>query len=479
MKGWAPIELYQLGDAYFVVDGNHRVSVARQLGSKTISAIVTEVKTDIPVSKDDDPTEIISRANYREFQEQTSLLNVRPDADLSMTFCDKYPYLLDQIEEYRQRIEESQNCQPTLQEAAARWYDEVYLPVVQVIREQGILHNFRHRTEADLFVLISEQREELEEALGWQINAQAAAFQLSPEARLHPARAVRRIGERFMDAFVPGLGEGPPPGHWRRFRQLAPRRKSLFQDILVSLQGTEADWCLLQEALKVASREDGRILALHAIDHESEVDRPEVIAIRERFEAHCAEADIPGQLAVEVGNEGSLMLKRSAWVDLVATNLTFASEATALSPIGGGVISLIQRCPRPILVFSCDGDSALDNVLLAYDGSPKAQEALYVAAYLAGRWPIRLSVVTVETKHTSEHDLEKARAYLEEQGLGGVHYELHTSPIWPAILDTTAELETNLLIMGGFGFRPVRHLMLGSTVDEALRSYRRPMLICR
>lgn len=35
-----PIEVYQVGNAYFVVDGNHRVSVARQEGRKTIGAYV-------------------------------------------------------------------------------------------------------------------------------------------------------------------------------------------------------------------------------------------------------------------------------------------------------------------------------------------------------------------------------------------------------------------------------------------------------
>ena len=48
MKGMPPIEVYQLGAVYFVNDGNHRVSVARQLGSKTISAYVTEIETRVP-----------------------------------------------------------------------------------------------------------------------------------------------------------------------------------------------------------------------------------------------------------------------------------------------------------------------------------------------------------------------------------------------------------------------------------------------
>lgn len=47
MEGVPPIELYKVGEVYFVRDGNHRVSVAHQLGYKTIQAQVTELPTSV------------------------------------------------------------------------------------------------------------------------------------------------------------------------------------------------------------------------------------------------------------------------------------------------------------------------------------------------------------------------------------------------------------------------------------------------
>lgn len=44
MGGVPPIEVYQVGDAYFVLDGNHRVSVARQQGASHIQAYVTVLR---------------------------------------------------------------------------------------------------------------------------------------------------------------------------------------------------------------------------------------------------------------------------------------------------------------------------------------------------------------------------------------------------------------------------------------------------
>lgn len=39
-----PVELYKLGGRYFVVDGNHRVSVAKHRGMPALEALVTELR---------------------------------------------------------------------------------------------------------------------------------------------------------------------------------------------------------------------------------------------------------------------------------------------------------------------------------------------------------------------------------------------------------------------------------------------------
>jgi hypothetical protein len=38
-----PVELRKVGEAYFVVDGHHRISVAREMGQEYIDAYVTEL----------------------------------------------------------------------------------------------------------------------------------------------------------------------------------------------------------------------------------------------------------------------------------------------------------------------------------------------------------------------------------------------------------------------------------------------------
>lgn len=479
-EGLAPIEVYKLGEVYFVKDGNHRVSVARQLGNETIAARIIDVKTRLDVDSDADPEEIIQKANYMRFLEVTQLDKTRPDADLFLTFTNHYDSLLTQIENYRRELAIKKSDSVTTAEAAVQWYDDFYLPVLKLIREQGTLRNFENRTEADIYILLSERREELEDALGWRVSTHSVVADLSPTHDNRMERALSRFRDRLGEILRPvRVDYGPPPGEWRRTRRASTRDQRLFSDILVSLQGTNEDWRLLEETLRVAQWEGGRVLAIHAVDTASELESEFTAEIREVFLQRCGDAGIEGQFASEVGNEGELLIERASWVDLVTTNLTFATESTPRSNLSSGVSALIKRCPRPILVLAGQTRSEMDHALLAYDGSPKADEALFVATYFALRYGIQLSVVTVRTEFTTPAALERARRYLTGHHLVKIKYVLRDEPIYEAIVETAANLGSDFLIMGGFGFRPARYIRLGSTVDDALRKFDQPLFICR
>jgi len=464
--------VYKVGDAYFVNDGNHRVSVARQLGTDSISAFVTEVKTRVPLTAADNPQEIICKSRYADFLEKTNLDKTRPNADLMLTVCGRFPWFIDQIEAHRQQMGDA----VSLAEAAVDWYDHIYMPVIRLMREQGIMRNFPKRCEADLYLLLQEHREELEQALGWEINTETAVVDLAEQE----TQRKRGVMSRVASAIVPPeLEDGPAPGQWRRRQLAAGWGDRLFTDYLISLSGAETDWQMLQQVIVVAQWEHDRLLGLHVVAREADRDTPRVRAIGERFEARCCEAGLVGEFAVEVGDVADVIIKRAAWADLVVTSLTHPPGPQPLDRLSHGFNRLVQRCPRPIIAIPTGSDSAFDRVLLAYDGSKKADEALFVATYLKARWPISLTVLTVETEHTPSGTLDEARAYIEQYGLMDVTYVLRQKPIAEAVLETAAAYNCNEIIMGGFGYRPVKHLVLGSTVDYILREFRQPMLICR
>ena len=481
MKGWPPIAVYQVGEVYFVIDGNHRVSVARQLGSETITAYVTEVKTRVPLNKDDDPNEVICKAQYTNFLEETNLDKVRPDCDLTMTISGQYELLQEEIAAHERWMVEQQGGQPVSEvDALTSWYDNVYFPIVQQIREQGILHKFRWRTETDIYVLLLEHRDELEELLGWEVDRETAVTDLAEQETQRKQRFLTRFGRRLRQLFIPPiLEDGPAPGTWRNKQLGEGRRNHMFVDYLVAFRGRDSDWHMLDQLIKFAKWDNDRLLGLHVVSNEAEKDSDQVRELCQRFEQRCAEAGIVGEMAIEVGNIVDIIVKRAAWADLVVTTLRQPPADQARSRYGSGFIQLVQRCPQPILVYPIGAEIKIDRVLLAYDGSPKADEALFVATYLKSRWTLDLVVLTVETEYTSENALTRAKNYIEGHGIDDATYVIRQKPIAEAILETAETYQSSYVIMGGFGFQPVKYFMLGSTVEKVLQEIQQPVLICR
>ena len=117
--GLPPVEVYQIGEAYFVMDGNHRVSVAKQLGATHIEAYVTECHTKVPLSPDVRPEDLIVKAEYAEFLEHTRLDELRPDADLSISLAGRYRELEEHISVHRYFMGIEQEREIPYEEAVA------------------------------------------------------------------------------------------------------------------------------------------------------------------------------------------------------------------------------------------------------------------------------------------------------------------------------------------------------------------------
>lgn len=153
-----PVELYKLGETYFVKDGNHRVSVARERGQEFIDAYLIEVHAPAPLSSLADLEEWIRRQETNDFLAATRLLHSRPDARIELTLPGQYEKLLEHINAHRWYLGIEQNREIPYHEAVASWYDAVYLPLVRIIRETGALREFPNRTEADLYLWTIERQ---------------------------------------------------------------------------------------------------------------------------------------------------------------------------------------------------------------------------------------------------------------------------------------------------------------------------------
>lgn len=171
-----PVLLYQVGDIYFVIDGNHRVSVARSQGQDFIDAEVRQCRSRVPVTEGIRPEDLERLGERVEFLERTQLDRIRPGALVETTILGGYDRIVEHIAVHRYFMGIDFKREIPEQEAVAHWYDTFYRPIVDVVVESGILEEFEGKTPTDLYLWVMDHMHYLRSSPdGESIDAAQAA----------------------------------------------------------------------------------------------------------------------------------------------------------------------------------------------------------------------------------------------------------------------------------------------------------------
>jgi hypothetical protein len=166
------IQLYEIGGVYFVRDGNHRVSVARTKGVELIDAEVTSLASEIVISPGMSAEEMKTAViNY----EKTEFGKLTGCGDLDFTMPGRYDVIYNHILVHKYYINQDREEEISFSNALVSWYNEVYLPVINIIRDQWLTLNFPGRSPSDLYVWIIKHWDFLKKKYG--------AYSLSEAAR--------------------------------------------------------------------------------------------------------------------------------------------------------------------------------------------------------------------------------------------------------------------------------------------------------
>jgi hypothetical protein len=172
------INVYEVGGAYFVVDGHHRVALSRQLGRRFIDADVIRLNTEYELGDDIDVLTLIHTQQQRQFMRDSGLDELGPDATFEMLRPDAYVELLRAVEAFGYRRSIQAGRLLTRAEIGRDWYESEYLPAVAAIHEVGLHRRYTYKTDADLFLWVAGKRRSLEPmrpGVTWLEAAQACA----------------------------------------------------------------------------------------------------------------------------------------------------------------------------------------------------------------------------------------------------------------------------------------------------------------
>jgi hypothetical protein len=185
-----PISVYKLGEAYFVLDGHHRVAIARQRGMDTIDAEITELRARWRLRPDTDIVELIHAEQERIFMEESGLDRARPQLAITVSRPVRYIELLETIQLHGYHAMLAAGRALDRAEISVDWLEQVYEPTIAAIRAEGLDRAFPGATEADLFLCVWQRRRELVPDLGCR-PLEHATRELVEERRRRTGRSVR------------------------------------------------------------------------------------------------------------------------------------------------------------------------------------------------------------------------------------------------------------------------------------------------
>jgi hypothetical protein len=161
-----PVVLYKVGQVYFVVDGHHRVSVARQQGQVFIEAEVRECATKVDITPNIKPEDLEILGTKVQFLERTNLDHLLPGVDIALTIPDGFVRMLEHIAVHRYFMGLDWKRDVPEEEAIVHWYDMVYQPITKIIRTSKVLKEFPGKTEGDLYLWVLDHQHYLAENSG-------------------------------------------------------------------------------------------------------------------------------------------------------------------------------------------------------------------------------------------------------------------------------------------------------------------------
>lgn len=186
-----PIEAYEVGGAFFVSDGHHRVALAKERSAEYIDAELTRLDTNYEIGPDVDVRALIHTEQQRTLLQESGLARARPDAVVEFSRPGGYPELLELVKAHGYDLARRRGGLLSSEEVAADWYDNVFAPGVAAVRRESLPEVYQYKTDADLFL--------------WVYQRRRALRVLTPQADFdHAARDARRqkVSRRFRREFL-------------------------------------------------------------------------------------------------------------------------------------------------------------------------------------------------------------------------------------------------------------------------------------
>ena len=266
----------------------------------------------------------------------------------------------------------------------------------------------------------------------------------------------------------------------------------MLKSVLVLLDKTPGGEAAQTLALDIAKQHDAVLTAVSAFNLDvlvvpfgfyseslaySDIDRDKVVedrrhdlaVLQKNFSRKCAEARIEHDVIESEGAVYNELARAAMSHDLVVLGNDIKFGDIAGQSESASVGLLLKNVPRPLLVAPPVLPKGTD-VIVAFDGSPPAARALQLFALLGLADDRTVRIVTIHKKlQVAEAIVRDATLFLDRHHIknSAKIVEGHHQPS-EIILEEIKQHEAGMLVMGAFGHRGWREVILGSSTNALL-----------
>ncbi len=179
-----------------------------------------------------------------------------------------------------------------------------------------------------------------------------------------------------------------------------------------------------------------------------------------------------------VGSPVDIIFEQSHLVDLLILGARGEFARWQSKLVGATLEAVVRQCNKPILIVNKDF-RPLKKILVAYDGSEKANKALQMAGFFAAKLKRPVLVLTVhDNEQIRNKYLQEAKTYLDSYEIAVTLKGTEGSPE-KEILTIAQSDQCDIIIMGAFGHSRIREAILGSITEHVMRHATLPVLLVK
>ena len=167
--------------------------------------------------------------------------------------------------------------------------------------------------------------------------------------------------------------------------------------------------------------------------------------------------------------------------DMVVLGKRGEAAEFASGHLGANIDRIVRSSTKPCLVTP-QTFAPIERLLVAYDGSPTGKRVLkFLVDSAPGLKEVEIHLLVVaksESDAAKSQELADAQQRLQQAGVGLTAKLLSGDPE-QVIAQYVEQHQISLLLMGAYGHSRIRHLVIGSTTVQLLRSIQVPVLLFR